>query len=150
MVQNPWLVFLQFCAFLTDCFAPCVRNSNVVFLFNRTNSWCINSWCITPLQLKKTLSKACHIWQNLTCFFRSWPFWTLPLGWLGFAFNAKAKHPRFVTNYDLFKQISTTSPEHCLCDKIYKSSLPHFSCFKHLQKLLDMSRTIWQHHQQPL
>ena len=28
-----------------------------------------------------------HIWPNLTCFFRSWLFWTLPFEWLGFVFN---------------------------------------------------------------
>ena len=32
MVQNPWLVFPQFCAFLINCFSQSAHNFKVVFL----------------------------------------------------------------------------------------------------------------------
>ena len=46
--------------------------------------------------------------SNLTkfdVFFRSWLFWTLPLGWWGFDFNFIVMHPWFITRYELFEQI---------------------------------------------
>ena len=36
IVQNPWLVFPQFCAFLTNCFAQSAHNFKLVFLFDPT------------------------------------------------------------------------------------------------------------------
>ena len=48
MVQNPWLVFPQFCAFLKDSLLT-------VRLCGK------NSWCFTPLQSKKTVSKTLHL-----------------------------------------------------------------------------------------
>ena len=52
MVQNPWLVFSQFCAFLTNCFAQSTHIFKVVLLINRTTLWQEYT-----LQSKKTMSK---------------------------------------------------------------------------------------------
>ena len=56
IVQNPWLVFAQFCALLTNCFEQSTHNFKVVFLIDL---WPCgkNCWCTTPLQSKKTVSK---------------------------------------------------------------------------------------------
>ena len=39
MVQNPWLVFPQFYAFLTNYFEQSAHNFNIVFLINHTTLW---------------------------------------------------------------------------------------------------------------
>ena len=75
-----------------------------------------------------------HIWPNLMCFFRSWLFWTLPLGWLGFRFYVIA----IWENLDR-RWTPSTPPERCPCDVIFaqnfaileQSSLRHISCLKH-------------------
>ena len=59
MVQNPsnpWLVFLQSCAFLTNFYTWSTHNFNVVFLIDRTTLW-QEFICTTQLQLKKTVNK---------------------------------------------------------------------------------------------
>ena len=39
MVQNPWLIFPQFCALLTNCFPQSAHNFKVVFLIDRITLW---------------------------------------------------------------------------------------------------------------
>ena len=39
MLQIPWLVFPQFCAFLTNCFAQSGHNYKLVFVIDRTTLW---------------------------------------------------------------------------------------------------------------
>ena len=79
MVQNPWLVFPQFFAFLTNCFAQSSHNFKVVFLIDRIGSCGKNSWCTMPLQFKKTVSKTFTFERIWGAFFRSWLFCMLPL-----------------------------------------------------------------------
>ena len=98
------MVFLEFCAFQTNCVAQSTHNVKKAVLIDRT----------TLLQeflkhhtiaIEKNSEQNLHFWPNFTCFFRSWLLWTLPLGWLGFGFIVIVIHPWFVTNYDLFEQI---------------------------------------------
>ena len=53
--------------------------------------------------MKENSEQKLHIWPNLTCFFRFWLFWTLPLRWLG-----------FVTSYDILNEVER--PQHLLSD----------------------------------
>ena len=39
MVQNPWLVFPEFCAFLSNCVEQSAHSFKVVFLIYRTTLW---------------------------------------------------------------------------------------------------------------
>ena len=83
--------------------------------------------------------------------FQSWLFWTLSLRWLGFNFNVIICYQSwpFWENVDR-RWTSSTSPERYLCYIAKQSMLPHVSCLKYPWKVLGMSRTIYQHHQQPL
>ena len=72
MMQNPWFIFPQFCAFLTNCFAQTAHNFKVVFLIENTQ------------QSKKTMSKTFtfhrtwHALFGLDSFGRfHWNNWTL-------------------------------------------------------------------------
>ena len=104
--------FPQLCAFLTNCFAQSAHNFKVVFRNDRTTLW-----------QEFMMHHAIAIEEN-----RSWLFWTLPLGWLGFGFNVIAIHSWFVTSCDLFEQICivverlqhtawTMSMRCCFCSK---------------------------------
>ena len=92
MVQNP-----QFCAFLTKCFAQSVHNFKVVFLNDRTTLW-QEFTMHHAIAIEENSEQNLHICRNLTCFFRSWLFWTLSLGWLGFGFTIMAIPPLFDTS----------------------------------------------------
>ena len=94
MMPNPWLVFPQFCAFLTNFFAELAHNFKVVFLIDRTTLW-QEFMMHQAIAIKENSGQNLHIRPNLTSFFRSCLFWTLALGWLDFA---------FATSYDPFEQ----------------------------------------------
>ena len=104
MVQNPWLIFPQFCAFLTNCLPQSAHNFKVLFLIDGTTLW-QEFMMHHAIAVEENSDQNLHISPNLTCFFRSWLFSTLPLGWLFFNFNVIAIYPWFVTSYDLLKQI---------------------------------------------
>ena len=92
-----FVVFPQFCAFLTNCIALSAYNFKVVFLSDRTTLW--QEFIVHhAIAIEENSEWNLHICPNLMCFFRSWLFWTLPLGWLGFGFNIIAIHPWFVTS----------------------------------------------------
>ena len=57
MIQNPCLVFPQFCAFPRKCFAQSAHNFKVVCLIDRATLWQEFMMHTTPLQSKKTVSK---------------------------------------------------------------------------------------------
>ena len=80
MLQNPWLVFPQFCAFLTNCLAQSAHTFKVVFLFDRTTLW-QEFMMHHAIAIEENSEQNLHIWPNLICFFRSWLFFTLLLGW---------------------------------------------------------------------
>ena len=83
MLQNPWLVFPQFYALLTNCFTQSVQNFKVVFLVDRTTFW--QEFTIHHvIAIEEKSEQNLHIWPNLKCFFQSWLFWTLKFGWLDF------------------------------------------------------------------
>ena len=162
MVQNPWLVIPQFCAFLTNCLAQSAHNFKTVCLIDRTTLW-QKFMMHHTIALEENSEQNLHIWPNLTWFFR-FCFWMLPLGWLGCGFHVIAIW--FITSYELFEKIWIVversqylliSPI-CPCDVVFvqnlailvQSSLTHVLCLKHSLKLLGMSRMICQHHQQPL
>ena len=113
MMQNPWLVFPQLCAFVTKCFAQSAHNFNVVFLIDHTTLW-----------QEFMMHHAIAIEENTE---QIWPTFG---------------HPWFVTSYDLFEQIlvGVKRRQHLLSNvhatlfllKILgKSSLPHVSYLKH-------------------
>ena len=91
MVQNPWLVFPQFCAFLTTCFVQSAHSVKVVVLIDHTTLW-QKFMMHHTIAIEETNEQNLHIWLNLTCFFRSWLFCTLPLVWLDFGFNDNANY----------------------------------------------------------
>ena len=92
IMQNPWLGFPQFCAFLTNCLAQSAHNFKVVFLIDRTTLW--PEFMLHHANANEENSeKNLHILPKLKGFFRSWFFWMLPLGWHGFGFNVIAIHP---------------------------------------------------------
>ena len=68
MVQNPWLVFLQFSAFLTNCFSQSAHKFKVVFVIDRRPCG-KNSWWTMPLQSKKTVSKTFTFDRTWCAFF---------------------------------------------------------------------------------
>ena len=100
MMPNPWLVFPQFCAFLTNFFAELAHNFKVVFLIDRTTLW-QEFMMHQAIAIKENSGQNLHIWPKLTYFFRSWLFRTLPLGLLGFGVNVVAIHSWFVTSYNV-------------------------------------------------
>ena len=81
LVQNPWLVFQQFCAFLTNSLAQSWHNFKVVFLIDRMILW-HEFMMHHTIAIKENSEQNLHICWNLMCFFWSWLFWTLSLGWL--------------------------------------------------------------------
>ena len=99
-------------------------NFKVVFLIDRMTLW-QKFMMHHAIAIEENSEQNLHIWPNLTCFFRSWLFWTLPLGWLGFGFNAIAIQPWFVTSLDSFwvdldrHWTSSTSPERIPCDVLF-------------------------------
>ena len=103
MVQNPWLVLPQFCPFLTNCFVQSAYSFKVLFPVDHTTlrqEFMMHH----AIAIKENSKQNLHIWPNLTCFFRSWFFWTLPLGRLGFDFNVIAiRVPPMIRK--LFEQI---------------------------------------------
>ena len=74
LVQNPWSVLPQFCAFLTNCF---VHTFKVVLLIDRT-TLCHEFMIHHAIKIVENSEQNLYIWPNMTCFFRSWLFWTLP------------------------------------------------------------------------
>ena len=74
----------------------------MVFLIDRTRIYDASRHCN-----RRNSEQNLHIWPNLMYFFRSWSFWTLVLGCLGFGFKVIATQACFVISYDLFKQILT-------------------------------------------
>ena len=81
MVQNLWLVFPQFYAFLMNCFAQSAHNFKVTFLIDRTTLW--QEFIMhRAVAIEENSEQNIHIWSNLTSLFRLWLFWTLPLEWL--------------------------------------------------------------------
>ena len=116
LVLNPWLIFPQFCAFLRNCFAQSSHNFNVVLCIVQKTLW--QKFIMHhDIAFVENSEKNLHIWLNLTCFFRSQHFWTLPLGWLDFDFNVKAIQTWLVTSYELFFGKSRLSlNEHLLRD----------------------------------
>ena len=83
ILQNPWLVFPQFCEFLTNYCTQLAHNFKLIFLIDPTTRW-QDSWCTTPLQSKKTLSKTFifdRIWHAFFSLRSSgrfhWDDWTL-------------------------------------------------------------------------
>ena len=92
MVQNPWLVYPQFCAFLANCFAQSTHNFKVIFLIDRTTLW-QEFMMHYAIAIEENSEQNLHIWPKLTSYFRSW----LSLGWLGFGFNVIGIHSQIVT-----------------------------------------------------
>ena len=101
MVQNPWLIFPQFCAFLMNCFAQSAHNFKIVLLIDHATLW-QEFMMHYAIAIKENSEQNLHIWPNLMCFFRSLLLYTFPLGWLDFGFNAVAIHSRFVARFGLF------------------------------------------------
>ena len=120
-MQKPWLIFQQFCAFLTNCFAQSAHNFKVVFLKDRTTLW-RDFMMNHAIAIKENSGQNLHIWPKLTCFFRSWLFWMLPLGLLGFGVNVVAIHSWFVTSYNL---IICTTLFHIICTTLWQESMMH-------------------------
>ena len=84
MVQNSWLVFPQFCAFLTNCFTQPAHNFKVVFLIDRTTLW-QEFMMHHIIAIEKNSEQILHIWPNLMYFF--WgpsPLNTVIEAWLRF------------------------------------------------------------------
>ena len=74
MVQNPWLVFPQFCAFLTNYFAQSAHNFKIVFLIERTTLRQIFMMHhAIAIEVKKS-EQNLHIWPNSMCLIKQ--FWT--------------------------------------------------------------------------
>ena len=67
MVQNPWLFFPQFYAFLTNCCVQLAHNFKVVFLIDHMTLW--QEFMIH--QSKKTVSKSFSFDRTWRVFFRS-------------------------------------------------------------------------------
>ena len=66
---------------LTNCFEQSAYKFKVVFLIDRTilrQEFMMHHAIAIEVNSEQKLD----IWPNLTCFFLSWLFWTLPLGWL--------------------------------------------------------------------
>ena len=118
IVQNPWFIFPQFYAFLTNCFAKSAHSFKVVFLIDRMTLWQDDSWWTTPLQSKKTVSK-------IFTFDRTWSAFSVlalldaSIGMilLWFQYHSHThmiRHQlwRFWANLD-FRWTSSTSPERC-------------------------------------
>ena len=139
-VLNPWLIFPQFYAYLTYCFAQLAHNFKVVFLIDHTTLW-QEFMMHHTIAIEENSEQNLNIWPNLTCILRSRLFWTLPLGWLGFGFNIIAIHLWFATSYDVFEQFwivvehRQQRPDRCPCDVVFaqnfaileQSSLPQVS-----------------------
>ena len=90
MVQNPWLIFLQFSVFLTHNFS-----SSIPFFIDRTTLW-QKFMMHHAIAIEENSKQNFHILSNLTCFFRSRLF-------LGrFHWDVTAIHSWFVTSYGLF------------------------------------------------
>ena len=107
MVQNPWLIFPQFCTFLTKCLAQSAHNFKVVFLIDPTTLW-QEFMMHHAIASEENSQLNLHIWPNLTCFFLFRLFWALPLRWLEFgctSWSYMVRHTWLVTSYDLFEQI---------------------------------------------
>ena len=126
--KNQWLLFSQSFEFLTNCFAQSAHNFKAVLLIDRTTLW-QEFMMYHAIAIEENNKQNLLIWPNLTCFFRSWPFWTLPLGWLGFGFIVIDMQPWFVNSYDLFWNKSgsslnivkfswTMSMQRCFCEHI--------------------------------
>ena len=111
MEQNPWLVFPQFCAFLSNCLVQSTHNLKVLLLIDRPTLW--QEFLVHhAIAIEENSKQNLPIWPNLTLCNAlldiSNSFCSIFLllnrsktGWLGFAFNVIAMHPLF----DLFEQI---------------------------------------------
>ena len=98
-LQNPWLVFQQFCPLPTNCFAESAYNFKVIFLIERRRARIHDAprhW-----NRRKQWAKPSHLTELVVLFLVC----TLALGWLVFIFNVIAIHPWFVKRYELFEQI---------------------------------------------
>ena len=77
---------IQFCGFLTNYFSQSEQNFKVVFLIGRT-TFCREFMMHQAIRIEENSEQNFYIWPNLTAFYLSWLFWTLPLECLGFGFN---------------------------------------------------------------
>ena len=148
MVQNPWLVFTQFCAFLTNSFAQSAHNFQIIFRIDRTTLW--QKFIMHhAIAIEENSEQNLHIWRNLMCFFRPWLFWTLALGWLGFSFNVIGIHPWFVAIHPWFvwanldhRWTSSPSPERCPAT-LPTSSATSLIVIRLLSKIIFFTASMW-------
>ena len=94
------------------------HNFKIVFLTIRTTFW-HELMIHHVIAIEEDSKQNLQIWPNLTCFFRSWLFRTLPLGWFGFNVMPYLhdKVMNFLGKLD-YRLTPSTSPEQCPCSKI--------------------------------
>ena len=73
MLRNQWLVFPQFCWFLTNCFPQSVHNIKVVFVIDRVTL--LREFMTHHKKKKKNSEQNFYIWPNLAAF-PGLVFWT--------------------------------------------------------------------------
>ena len=66
MIRNLWLVFPQFCAFLTNCFVQSGPNFKLVFVIDRTTLW-QELMMYHAIANEEKSKQNLHIWPNLAC-----------------------------------------------------------------------------------
>ena len=80
------------------------QNFNVIFFVDRLTSWSKFVVCNT-LTIEKNNQHWLDMTPTLTCFFRPWLVWTLPLWRLLFSFRIVTINPWFITSNNLLKDI---------------------------------------------
>lgn len=91
-------------SFFSYCFTHTVQSYKLLFFIDRTNFWQELAMNYT-IVIEENSEWNRHIWQNLLCFFRSWLFWPLVLGWMDFGFDINIISSDCVTSYHPFEQI---------------------------------------------
>ena len=103
-VQNPWLVFLQFYAFLMNCFAQLAHNFKVVFHIDHTTWLARIRDAPCHCNRRKQWAKPLHL-SEIDVLFSVLSLLHSSIGMIGLWLQCYSRTPLFVTSYNHFEQI---------------------------------------------
>ena len=104
VVKKPVTAWPETRSFSSHGIIQSFQNFNVIFFVDR-----LTSWSKFVMHNTFTIEKKNQLWLDmaptLTCFFRPWLVWTLPLWRLLFSFRIVTINPWFITSNNLLKDI---------------------------------------------
>ena len=104
VVKKPVTALLETRSFSSHGITQSFQNFNVIFFVDRLSSW--SQFIVrNTLTIEKNNQHWVDMAPTLTCFFRPWLVWTLPLWRLLFSLRIITINPWFITSNNLLKEI---------------------------------------------